>query len=140
MYEGFGGSALDPQEGINIANALGQGKAVILQNHGILTVGKTVDGATFNFGALDRCIEAQLLADAAGQGRGWKPITVGHEEAAFTRNVYNDELEYVTFQPSFENVVAASNGELSYTVGNEKYPDAMLNDFGKSANSIGTLE
>lgn len=140
VYQGFGGSALDPQEGINIAQALGQGKAVILQNHGILAVGKTVDAATFNFGALDRCIEAQLLADAAGQGRGWKPITVGHQEAEYTRNVYNDELEFVTFQPAFEEIVAASNGELSLTVGNEKYPDASLNAFGRSSSTIGALK
>lgn len=140
MYEGFGGSALDPQEGINIANALGQGKAVILQNHGILAVGKTVDAAAFNFGALDRCIEAQLLADAAGRTRGWDPIKVGHEEAEFTRNVYNDELEYVTFQPAFEDVVADSHGQLTLTVGNEKYPDASLNAFGKSSKVIGTLK
>ena len=100
VYEGFGGSALAPEEGENIARALGDNKAVILQNHGILAVGRTVDGATFNFGALDRCIEAQLLADAAGRNRGWETIKVGHEEAEYTRRVYNDELEFVTFQPA----------------------------------------
>ena len=122
VYEGFGGSALDPQEGINIANALGNSKAVILQNHGILTVSKTVDGAAFNFGALDRCIEAQLLADAAARGSGWETIKVGHDEAEYTSKVYNDELEYVTFQCAFEEVVYSSNGELQMTTGNEKYP------------------
>ena len=101
VYDDFGGSALAPQEGINIANALGNNKAVILQNHGILAVGKTVDGATFNFGALDRCIEAQLMADAAGKNRGWETIKVDHKEAEYTRRVYNDELEYVTFQPAY---------------------------------------
>jgi ribulose-5-phosphate 4-epimerase/fuculose-1-phosphate aldolase len=116
VYEGFGGSALDPQEGINIAKALGDGKACILQNHGILAVSKTVDGAAFNFGALDRCIEAQLLADAAGKNRGWETIKVGHGEAEYTRNVYFDELEYITFQPAFEDVVYASNGELKMTI------------------------
>jgi ribulose-5-phosphate 4-epimerase/fuculose-1-phosphate aldolase len=101
VYEGFGGSALAPEEGENIARALGNNKAVILQNHGILAVAKTVDGATFNFGALDRCIEAQLMADAAGNNRGWETIKIGHEEAEYTRNVYNDELEYITFQPAY---------------------------------------
>jgi ribulose-5-phosphate 4-epimerase/fuculose-1-phosphate aldolase len=101
VYEGFGGSALAPEEGENIARALGNGKAVIMQNHGILAVAKTVDGATFNFGALDRCIESQLLADAAGKNRGWETIKIGHNEAEYTRNVYNDELEYITFQPAY---------------------------------------
>ncbi|KAJ5605361.1 hypothetical protein N7510_010515 [Penicillium lagena] len=116
VYEGFGGSALDPQEGKNIAKALGNGKAVILQNHGILAVSKTVDGAAFNFGALDRCIEAQLLADAAGKNRGWDTIKVGHEEAEYTRKVYWDELEYITFQSAFEDTVRASGGELTMTI------------------------
>jgi ribulose-5-phosphate 4-epimerase/fuculose-1-phosphate aldolase len=116
VYQGFGGSALDPQEGKNIAEALGDGKAVILQNHGILAVSKTVDGAAFNFGALDRCIEAQLLADAAGKNRGWETIKVPHEEAEYTRKVYWDELEYITFQPAFEDVVRASGGELTMTI------------------------
>jgi ribulose-5-phosphate 4-epimerase/fuculose-1-phosphate aldolase len=49
VYEGFGGSALTPEEGENIARALGNGEVVILQNHGILAVAKAVDGATFNF-------------------------------------------------------------------------------------------
>lgn len=116
VYEGFGGSALDPQEGINIAKALGHGKAVILQNHGILAVSKTVDGAAFNFGALDRCIQAQLLADAAGKNRGWDTIKIGHEEADYTRRVYWDELEYITFQPAFEDIVRASGGELTMMI------------------------
>ena len=117
-------------EGVHIAEALGQGKAVILQNHGILAVSKTVDGATFNFGAMDRCIQAQLMADAAGKNRGWEPIHVGPEEAEYTRRVYNDELEYVTFQPAFEDIVWESRGELSMTVGNEKDPDESLNSYG----------
>ena len=101
VYQGFGGSALAKSEGENIANALGPtNKAVILQNHGILAVSKTPDGAAFNFGALDRCIQSQLLADAAGKNRGWETIKVGAEEAEFTRKVYKDELEYITFQPA----------------------------------------
>jgi ribulose-5-phosphate 4-epimerase/fuculose-1-phosphate aldolase len=49
VYEGFCSSALAPEEGENVTRALGNGKVVILQNHGILAVAKAVDGATFNF-------------------------------------------------------------------------------------------
>ena len=101
VYTGFGGSALAKSEGENIARALGPtNKAVILQNHGILAVSKTPDGAAFNFGAMDRCIQASLQAYAMAAGRGWQPVVVGHEEAEFTRKVYRDELEYITFQPA----------------------------------------
>lgn len=86
------------EEGRHIAEAIGDRKAVILQNHGILTVAKTVDAATFLFGALDRCIEAQLMADAAAAGRGTKTVKVGHEQATYTRSVYTDEMTYIMFQ------------------------------------------
>ena len=98
IYEGFGGIVLAHEEGRRIAAALGRNKAVILANHGILTVAKTVDAATFLFGAMDRCIQAQLQADAAAAGRGIKTIKVGHEEALYTRRIYTDEMEYVMFQ------------------------------------------
>lgn len=38
VYDNFGGVVLDREEGKRIAGALGNGKAVILQNHGLLTV------------------------------------------------------------------------------------------------------
>jgi ribulose-5-phosphate 4-epimerase/fuculose-1-phosphate aldolase len=38
VYQNFGGVVLDREEGRRIAECLGDGKAVILQNHGLLTV------------------------------------------------------------------------------------------------------
>ncbi|KAI8649625.1 Aldolase-II domain-containing protein [Fusarium keratoplasticum] len=98
IYEGFGGIAFAQDEGERIAKSIGNNKAVILANHGILTVAKSVDAATFLFGAMDRCIQAQLLADAAAAGRGTPTIKVGHEEAQFTRRLYTDEMENIMFQ------------------------------------------
>ena len=45
LYDDFGGVVVELDEGQRIANALGPNKAAILQNHGLLTVGKTVDEA-----------------------------------------------------------------------------------------------
>jgi ribulose-5-phosphate 4-epimerase/fuculose-1-phosphate aldolase len=127
IYRGFGGIALEKAaEGEHIAQALGNTKAVILQNHGLLTVAKTVDGAAFLFGAFDRCIQAQLLADAAAGGRkasgeetGTQTIKVGEEEARYTRDLYNDEMVYIMFQSAFEDVVRGSGGELGWRVEGE---------------------
>ena len=80
------------------------------------------------------------MADAVARNRGWETIKVGHEEAEFTRNVYNDELEYVTFQPAFEEMVDSSNGELSMTIGTERYPDESMNEYGKSSAVIAGLK
>jgi ribulose-5-phosphate 4-epimerase/fuculose-1-phosphate aldolase len=123
----FGGIALSKhEEGEHIAQALGQGKACILQNHGHLTVAKTVDAATFLFGAFDRCIQAQLMADAAAAGRaargeekGSKTIWASEEVARYTRDAYNDEMAYIMFQSGFQDVVRASQGELQATVAGE---------------------
>ena len=83
IYDNFGGIVLDREEGIKIAKALGKGKAAILQNHGLLTVGQSVDEAAFWFISLDKTCHAQLLADAASAGSGNKKILIA-EEAAFT--------------------------------------------------------
>ncbi|EER42516.1 class II aldolase/adducin [Histoplasma capsulatum H143] len=68
-----------------IPRALGDGKAVILQNHGLLTVGESsVDEAAFWFINLDNTCHAQLLADAASAGTGHKKIMIDEEEAEVT--------------------------------------------------------
>lgn len=82
-----GGIAFKKDEGTEIAKALGPHKAVILGNHGHLTVGKTVDAAAFLFGAFDRCVQAQMLADTVAAARGIKPIHVDEEAADYSRKV-----------------------------------------------------
>ena len=63
----FGGLASDdPEEGKRIAVALGDYKAAILANHGLITVGQSVDEAVFWFTTMERTCQAELLAMAAG--------------------------------------------------------------------------
>lgn len=66
----YGGVALTEGEGQRIATSLGQGKAVILQNHGLLTVGGSVQEAAWWYIAMERCCQVQLMAEAAGPTRG----------------------------------------------------------------------
>jgi ribulose-5-phosphate 4-epimerase/fuculose-1-phosphate aldolase len=66
LFEEFSGVVLDPSEGEKIAQALGSKKAVILQNHGILTVGASVEAAVWRYLAMENACQVQLLADAAG--------------------------------------------------------------------------
>jgi ribulose-5-phosphate 4-epimerase/fuculose-1-phosphate aldolase len=65
LYEDYGGVAVDLDEGQQIANALGSCKAAILRNHGLLTVGQTVDEAAWWFITMERSCQVQLLAEAA---------------------------------------------------------------------------
>jgi ribulose-5-phosphate 4-epimerase/fuculose-1-phosphate aldolase len=43
LYPNFGGVVIADDEGAKVAKYLGHKKALILQNHGILTVGETVE-------------------------------------------------------------------------------------------------
>jgi len=111
VYDNFGGVVLDREEGRRIANALGNGKAVILQNHGLLTVGKTVDSAAFWFISLDKTCHAQLLADAASAGSGHKIKLISDQEAEFSfSQVGTDEKGWLAFQPYYDEQLAKTNG------------------------------
>ncbi|KAL4928843.1 class II aldolase/adducin N-terminal [Aspergillus undulatus] len=83
VYREFRGVILDGEEGRRIAAALGNGKAAILQNHGLLTVGGCVDEAAFWFISLDKTCQAQLLADAAAAG-GYRKIFISEEEVEYS--------------------------------------------------------
>ncbi|KAJ3800405.1 class II aldolase/adducin N-terminal [Lentinula aff. detonsa] len=86
VYKSFGGVVLSHEEGANIASALGpKSKACILQNHGLLTLGDTVDEAVYLFGALDRLCHVQLMVEAAAANNIPKTI-ISKEDAEFTAN------------------------------------------------------
>ena len=67
LYAEYGGVVNDLEEGRRIGVALGGNKAVVLQNHGLLTVGASVAEAAWWFVTLERSCQAQLLAMAAGR-------------------------------------------------------------------------
>ncbi|RWA11022.1 hypothetical protein EKO27_g4102 [Xylaria grammica] len=111
VYRDFRGVVVDEEEGRRIAAALGSGKAAILQNHGILTVGRSVDEAAFWFLSLERTCQAQLLADAAAAG-GYKKILIDDDEAAFTSTqVGGPEKGWLAFQPYYDEQLAKTKGD-----------------------------
>ena len=106
VYPRFGGTVLSTEEGARIAKALGPTcRSVILQNHGMITCGKTVDEAAFLFIALDRCCHAQMMANAAS-GPGWEKIFINKEEAELThKKSGNSSKMWLAFQPYYDQVV-----------------------------------
>jgi len=84
LYESYNGVVLADEEGKNIAKCLGNKKAALLINHGLLTVGATIEETVFWFVSMEKCCHAQLLADAAASGRGGATVKIGDEEARFT--------------------------------------------------------
>ena len=106
VYNRYGGTVVSTEEGARIAKALGPTcRSVILQNHGMITCGRTVDEAAFLFIALDRCCHSQLLANAA-TGPGWEKIYIGKEEAEMThKKSGNSSKMWLAFQPYYDQVV-----------------------------------
>ena len=101
LFDDYTGVVLDTEEGKRIAHALGDAKAVILRNHGNLTVGHSVDEAVWLFITMERTCQAQLLAEAAGT-----PVLIEHEMAAMTAGQVGGHLAgWFSFQPIYDRIV-----------------------------------
>ncbi|KAF2149223.1 arad-like aldolase/epimerase [Myriangium duriaei CBS 260.36] len=124
VYEDFGGVVLTEKEGQRLAAALGpEGKGMILRNHGLLTVGSTVDEAAYLYTLMERSCEVQLLADAAALATGRDKVMVPDEACKFTFEMGADaESLYHEFQPDldFERELATSTFE-DHTGGLENF-------------------
>ena len=65
-YHDYEGLALDEEEKPRLVSDFGNKKFLILRNHGLLTVGRTVADAFLNMFTLQRACEVQLLAQGNG--------------------------------------------------------------------------
>lgn len=102
LFDRFTGVVVETEVGNRIAAALAGNSAVILQNHGLLTVGRSVDAAVYLFLAMERCCQSQLLAEAAGT-----PKTIPHNIALKTRDyLASDHSAWYSFQPLYDFIVA----------------------------------
>ncbi|MGJ7415242.1 class II aldolase/adducin family protein [Streptomyces cinereoruber] len=109
LYDAYTGVTVNPEEGRRIAVALGTSKAIVLRNHGPLTVGASVDAAAWWFIALERCARIQLTARAAG-----KPVLIDHHDAVATREqLGNDLVAWINYQPLWRRISRAEPELLS---------------------------
>ena len=100
LFDDYAGVVLDLEEGKRIAHALGDTKAVILRNHGLLTVGRSVDEAVWWFVTMERSCQVQLMAEAAG-----RPVSIDPETAERTRDqVGSHKSGWFSFQPLYERI------------------------------------
>ncbi|KAJ3540285.1 hypothetical protein NM208_g416 [Fusarium decemcellulare] len=102
LYKSFGGIVLDADEGASIAKDLGNKKAAILANHGLLTCGQTIESAVFWFMSLETCCRVQLMADAAAAGRGIRVMSIQDQEAEYTYKTVGTEIAgWFSAKPTF---------------------------------------
>jgi ribulose-5-phosphate 4-epimerase/fuculose-1-phosphate aldolase len=105
LYDDFGGVVVDLDEGQRIAEAIGKHKAAILQNHGLITVGGTVDEAVWWFITMERSCQVQLVAEAAL--RGSETLRQISPEAAAQANKITGSAfaGWFQFQPLYARIV-----------------------------------
>ncbi len=96
-----GAVVTDRDGGRRLAATLAGHKAVIHRNHGIITVGQSVDEAAWWYLALERCCQAQLLAEAVGT-----PHEVAEADARYTYEQTGYPLAgWFQFQPHVAEIV-----------------------------------
>lgn len=101
LFDDYTGVVLEVEEGKRIGKALANNKACILRNHGLLTVGQTVDEAAWWFITMERSCQAQLLAESAGN-----PVLIDSENAEVTsKQVGTSQAGWFQFQPLWNRIV-----------------------------------
>jgi ribulose-5-phosphate 4-epimerase/fuculose-1-phosphate aldolase len=99
---GSGAVVLDTEISSQMAQALGDKKALIHQNHGLITTGGSVDAAVWWFVALERCCQTQLVAEAAGT-----PVEIPDELCVSGYAAQGHDLAgWFQFQPLWDELVA----------------------------------
>ncbi|MFD9030320.1 class II aldolase/adducin family protein [Streptomyces sp. NPDC059567] len=103
IYDDYRGVVNELDEGERVAKALGEHKAVILKNHGLLTVGHSVAEAVWWFITMERSCQAQLLAMAAGT-----PQLIDRETALITRGQVGTHLAgWFQARPLWDQITAS---------------------------------
>jgi ribulose-5-phosphate 4-epimerase/fuculose-1-phosphate aldolase len=91
----------EASEGARLAQALGDKKAAILRNHGLITVGQTVDEAVWWFVSMERCCQTQFLAESV-----CTPLQIDPQNARATRSVNGASATgWLQCQPLWERIV-----------------------------------
>ena len=100
IAEQGGAVVFEVDAGKEFAAAFPTGKAAIHQNHGLFTVGETVDEAAWWFITMERSCQAQLAAMSAGT-----PLEINHEYATYTREQTGFPLAgWFQFQPLWQEI------------------------------------
>ncbi|MFD1706890.1 class II aldolase/adducin family protein [Siminovitchia sediminis] len=102
IFDDYTGVVLEKSEGERIADALGNYKATILRNHGLLTVGHSVEEAAWWFILMERACREHVYAHAIGN-----PIEIDEKYAEITyKQEGNPEAARGMFKPLWDRIVA----------------------------------
>ncbi|KAG7778316.1 hypothetical protein KL930_002403 [Ogataea haglerorum] len=104
VYRNFGGVAVETEEGEKIAKAFGPtNRAMILQNHGLISAGYNVGEACFLLRLMDKVCETQVKTDSVYASGLYDRIVILDEEASFTyRATATSSNLYASFCSDYE--------------------------------------
>ena len=101
LFDDYTGVVYEKSEGERIANALGGHKATILRNHGLLTVGKSVEEAVWWFIQMERSCREHVYAHAIGE-----PIEIDEKYAEITsKQEGTSEAAISQFGPLWDRII-----------------------------------
>ena len=100
-----GAVAVENESGASVAAQIGKNRAVLHQNHGLLTTSRhSIDDAAFWFIALERCCQVQLQIEASGL----KPQVLSDETASYSlKHVGNDFIGWLHFQTLYNQITSS---------------------------------
>ncbi|MEJ8809658.1 class II aldolase/adducin family protein [Variovorax ureilyticus] len=93
----------DPEAASRFAAGFGESRVAIHAGHGIFTTGQSIDEAAWWFVLMERCCEAQLMAEAAGKPTHWR-----EEDARWLASVLGSPtFGWLSFQTLWDEIIAS---------------------------------
>ena len=102
LYSDYTKPSVDAELGEQIAERLGDNRAMLLAHHGLITVGGSIDEAAHWFFTYESCAEVQLTAMAAGKPR---PMNRNQARAARDGGFGDAHLGWFSFQLLWDEIV-----------------------------------
>lgn len=87
-------------EGDLLAQALEGNRALLLKNHGLLTVGHSVDETAYLFISLEKVCQSQIAAESMGS-----TLTMDEEHARRAAERFGPYNGWLNFQPLYQTIV-----------------------------------
>jgi ribulose-5-phosphate 4-epimerase/fuculose-1-phosphate aldolase len=100
LYSDYQGPSVSIEQGQDIAEKLGDKRAILLRHHGLITVGGSLDEAVHWFFTYENCAKVQLIASQAGT-----PIPMTDKQARAARDGFGDpELGRFSFELLWDDI------------------------------------
>ncbi|QLF93978.1 class II aldolase/adducin family protein [Pseudomonas sp. ABC1] len=87
-------------EGDKLVDALSGNRALLMKNHGLLTVGQSVDEAAYLFVSLEKICQSQIAAESIGSTQTMEP-----EQARRISNWFQPYHGWLNFQPLYQTIL-----------------------------------